>query len=139
MINRELINPQSIVVVGGSNNVHKPGGRIVRNLLDGKYKGELCVVNAKETDVQGVKSYTSVHDNQLMRYKQIFEETYSNTPFQSHLNFVLVTCFDNPPECLIQACKESDFRCLPLLDLFSNEQKEDSETDLFNEFWLRQW
>ena len=53
MINRELINPQSIVVVGGSNNVHKPGGRIVRNLLDGKYKGELCVVNAKETDVQG--------------------------------------------------------------------------------------
>ena len=28
MINRELINPQSIVVVGGSNNVHKPGGRI---------------------------------------------------------------------------------------------------------------
>ena len=39
MINRELINPQSIVVVGGSNNVHKPGGRIVRNLLDGKYKG----------------------------------------------------------------------------------------------------
>ena len=62
MINRELINPQSIVVVGGSNNVHKPGGRIVRNLLDGKYKGELCVVNAKETDVQGVKSYPSVHD-----------------------------------------------------------------------------
>ena len=42
MINRELINPQSIVVVGGSNNVHKPGGRIVRNLLDGKHKGELC-------------------------------------------------------------------------------------------------
>ena len=52
MINRELINPQSIVVVGGSNNVHKPGGRLVRNLLDGKYKGELYVVNAKEDDVQ---------------------------------------------------------------------------------------
>ena len=38
MINRELINPQSIVIVGGSNNVQKPGGRLVRNLLDGKYK-----------------------------------------------------------------------------------------------------
>ena len=60
MINRELIDPQSIVVVGGSNNVHKPGGRLVRNLLDGKYKGELCVVNAKEDEVQGVKSYHSV-------------------------------------------------------------------------------
>ena len=62
MINRELINPQSIVVVGGSNNVHKPGGRIVRNLLDGKYRGELCVVNAKETDVQGVRAYHSVEE-----------------------------------------------------------------------------
>lgn len=62
MINRELINPQSIVVVGGSNNVHKPGGRTVRNLLDGKYKGELYVVNAKETEVQGVKSYHDVKD-----------------------------------------------------------------------------
>ena len=39
MINRELINPQSIVVVGGSNNIHKPGGCIVRNLLDGQYTG----------------------------------------------------------------------------------------------------
>lgn len=62
MINRELIDPQSIVVVGGSNNVHKPGGRLVRNLLDGKYKGELYVVNAKEDEVQGLKSYHSVHD-----------------------------------------------------------------------------
>ena len=62
MVNRELICPQSIVVVGGSNNVHKPGGRLVRNLLDGKYKGSLYVVNAKETDVQGLKSYHSVQD-----------------------------------------------------------------------------
>ncbi len=62
MINRELINPRSIVVLGGSNNVHKPGGRLVRNLLDGKYAGELYVVNQKETDVQGVKSYASVRD-----------------------------------------------------------------------------
>lgn len=62
MVNRELICPQSIVVVGGSNNVHKPGGRLVRNLLDGKYKGSLYVVNAKERDVQGLKSYHSVQD-----------------------------------------------------------------------------
>ena len=33
MINRELLDPQSIVVIGGSNNVHKPGGAIVRNIL----------------------------------------------------------------------------------------------------------
>ncbi|MDR1610470.1 MAG: acetate--CoA ligase family protein [Candidatus Symbiothrix sp.] len=62
MINQELINPKSIVVVGGSNKTSKPGGNCLRNILNGKYKGELYVVNAKETEVQGVKSYPSVHD-----------------------------------------------------------------------------
>ncbi len=62
MVNQELICPKSIVVVGGSNNIHKPGGRLVRNLLEGNYKGDLYVVNAKETDVQGLKSYHSVED-----------------------------------------------------------------------------
>ena len=58
MINRELIDPKSIVVVGGSNNVHKPGGRLVRNLLDGKYKGELYVVNAREEIVSFRAGYS---------------------------------------------------------------------------------
>ena len=62
MVNRELISPKSIVVVGGSNNIHKPGGRLVRNLLDSNYKGDLYVVNAKETDVQGVRAYHDVAD-----------------------------------------------------------------------------
>lgn len=62
MINQGLINPQSIIVVGASNNVHKPGGRLMRNLLDGKYQGTLYAVNAKETDVQGIRSYPSVDD-----------------------------------------------------------------------------
>ena len=62
MINRELVNPRSIVVVGGSNNIRKPGGRLVRSLLDGSFKGDLYVVNARENEVQGVKSYHNVKD-----------------------------------------------------------------------------
>lgn len=62
MINRELLNPQSIVIVGGSNNVHKPGGRLACNLLEGTYKGKLYVVNRREDDVHGLKSYHSVDD-----------------------------------------------------------------------------
>lgn len=50
MINRELLAPKSIAVVGGSNNVHKPGGAIVRNLLQGGYEGTLRIVNPKEND-----------------------------------------------------------------------------------------
>ena len=39
MINEQLLNPRSIVVIGGSNNVHKPGGAIVRNIINGGYQG----------------------------------------------------------------------------------------------------
>ena len=59
MINKQLLNPESIVVIGGSNNVHKPGGAVVRNLLEGGFKGALRVLNPKEDEVQGIKT---VHD-----------------------------------------------------------------------------
>ncbi|WP_080904691.1 acetate--CoA ligase family protein [Parabacteroides sp. Marseille-P3160] len=62
MINRELINPQSIIVVGGSNNLHKPGGRLVRSLVDGKYRGDLYIVNPREEEIQGIKAFPSVEE-----------------------------------------------------------------------------
>lgn len=57
MINRELLQPQSIVIIGGSNNIHKPGGAIVRNILQGGFQGTLRVVNPKEDEVQGIKVF----------------------------------------------------------------------------------
>jgi acetyltransferase len=57
MINQQLISPRSIVVVGGSNDVHKPGGAVLRNVLEGDFKGELYVTNLKESEVQGIKSF----------------------------------------------------------------------------------
>ena len=57
MINQQLLNPKSIAVIGGSNNVHKPGGAVVRNLLSGGYQGTLRIVNPKEDEVQGIKAF----------------------------------------------------------------------------------
>src|SRR6056297_1381779 len=57
MINRQLLNPKSIVVVGGSNNLQKPGGKVLKNILDGSFQGDLYVANPKEEEVQGIKSY----------------------------------------------------------------------------------
>ncbi len=54
MINKQLLTPESIVVIGGSNNIHKPGGSVVRNLINGGYKGVLRIVNPKEDEVQGI-------------------------------------------------------------------------------------
>lgn len=62
MVTKQLIDPKSIVVVGGSDDVHKPGGAVLRNLQDGNFKGSLYVVNPKMDEVQGIKSYKDVKD-----------------------------------------------------------------------------
>lgn len=62
MINERLITPDSIVVVGGSEDLFKPGGKILKNIIDGNYSGSLYVVNPKQDLVQGVKSYRDIKD-----------------------------------------------------------------------------
>ncbi|TSA38942.1 MAG: CoA-binding protein [Porphyromonadaceae bacterium] len=58
MINRELLNPRSIVIVGASNDIRKPGGKILKNIIDHGYRGQLYVIHPKASEVQGVKSYS---------------------------------------------------------------------------------
>lgn len=60
MINDQLINPRSIVVIGGSDDIQKPGGKVLKNLIDGDFDGELFVVNPKLEKVQGINSYKDV-------------------------------------------------------------------------------
>ncbi|WP_439182577.1 acetate--CoA ligase family protein [Carboxylicivirga taeanensis] len=62
MINEQLLNPKSIVVVGASEDVMKPGGKILKNIVDGNYNGDLYVTNLKSDVVQGIKSYRDVAD-----------------------------------------------------------------------------
>ena len=57
MINEQLINPRSIVVVGGSDDLSKPGGKLLKNILDGGYQGDLYVSNPKADNIQGIRSY----------------------------------------------------------------------------------
>lgn len=62
MIVNELLNPKSIVVLGGSNDIEKPGGKILFNLINGGFRGKLLVVNPKETFVQGIKCVPDVKE-----------------------------------------------------------------------------
>lgn len=62
MINKQLLNPSSIVVVGGSDDIQKPGGKVLKNLIDGHFKGGLYVVNPKMDEVQGIRSCRDVKD-----------------------------------------------------------------------------
>jgi len=62
MINEQLLNPRSIVVVGGSDAIQKPGGKILKNIIDGQFGGDLYVTNLKSDTVQGLKAYKDVKD-----------------------------------------------------------------------------
>lgn len=50
------------MVVGGSDDIQKPGGKVLKNLIDNGFKGKLYVVNPKLDEVQGVKTFRDVAD-----------------------------------------------------------------------------
>jgi acetyltransferase len=62
MITQQLIHPTSIVIVGGSNDTSKPGGKVLKNLIDNHFEGSLFVVNPKENEIQGLKCYKSADE-----------------------------------------------------------------------------
>ncbi len=55
-----LFKPQSIAVVGASNQVGKIGHTVVKNLLESQYDGKIYPINPKDAEVQGLKAYKSV-------------------------------------------------------------------------------
>ncbi len=85
------------------------------------------------------KVYTSTHDDQLERYRSIFYNAYKDGEFEKNLHYVLITCHESPSDKLRQDCEKNEFRCIPILDLFSNDRGIDTKSDIFNEFWLREW
>lgn len=62
MLHKKLIQPKSIVVIGGSDNLKSPGGKVLKNLIDHHFNGDLFVVNPRKTMVQGIKSFTTIEE-----------------------------------------------------------------------------
>ncbi len=60
MLHESLVNPKSIVIVGGSDNLSSPGGKVLKNLIHHNFKGDLFVVNPKKDKVQGIASYKDI-------------------------------------------------------------------------------
>ncbi|MDR0420388.1 MAG: acetate--CoA ligase family protein [Prevotellaceae bacterium] len=60
MIHNKLLNPQSIAIIGASSDIHKPGGKLLKNLLESNFKGNIYLVNPKETEIQGIRCFEKV-------------------------------------------------------------------------------
>ena len=61
-MNQHLIDPKSIVVVGASNNISKPGGKIFHNIRNGTFTGQLYALNPKEETIQGLPSFRDIDE-----------------------------------------------------------------------------
>lgn len=55
-----LYDPRSVAVVGASDDIKLPGGRLLQFLLGYGYKGAVYPVNPNRTEVQGRKAYRSL-------------------------------------------------------------------------------
>ena len=58
-----FLNPESIAVVGASNNASKIGGMIITNLINAGFDlKNLYPINPKDDMIQGIPAYKSVLD-----------------------------------------------------------------------------
>lgn len=92
------------------------------------------------------KYYTGIHDDQLARYKQIFEEYYQDkTNYkEKNLHYAVITCIydvDTHYQPLKEAvAKVKGFNLFHLYDLVDKSTGyRESESDIFNELFIRGW
>ena len=57
-----LLQPQSVAVIGPSNEPSRIGGHPIYSMLTGKYRGRLYPVNPRYKTIQGLKVYPSIKD-----------------------------------------------------------------------------
>jgi len=57
-----IMKPKAVAVVGASNEAGKIGNSVMKNLINGGYKGEIYPINPKDAEVMGIKAYKSVKD-----------------------------------------------------------------------------
>jgi acetyl-CoA synthetase (ADP-forming) len=55
-----LFAPRSVAVVGASEDAAKVGGRVLKYLADGRYRGRVVAVNPRRTAVMGVPAVPAV-------------------------------------------------------------------------------
>ena len=58
----EILHPQSIAVVGASNNPSSSGYGFTQFLLEHEFKGKIYPVNPKYSEILGIKTYASLRD-----------------------------------------------------------------------------
>ncbi|MFH0725587.1 MAG: acetate--CoA ligase family protein [Pseudomonadota bacterium] len=61
-IYKNLFHPESIAVIGASNDPLKPGGRVIKNITENGYKGLLWAINQKDSSIMNLPTFQSVEN-----------------------------------------------------------------------------
>lgn len=59
---KKLLHPKSVVVVGASTNNSKVGGRVLYNIKNFGFNGDLWAINPKEKEIDGCPTFPSIMD-----------------------------------------------------------------------------
>ncbi len=57
-----IMRPDAVAVIGASGEAGKIGNSVMKNLINGGYKGEIYPINPKADEILGYKAYPSVKD-----------------------------------------------------------------------------
>jgi acetyltransferase len=57
-----LFKPRSVAVIGASSKELHIGNRVIKNLIDFGYKGDIYPINPKADEIRGIKAYKSILD-----------------------------------------------------------------------------
>lgn len=57
---RSLLEPESVALIGASDDATRIGGRTLSYLIDGGFRGQIVPVNPNRADVQGLAAYPSI-------------------------------------------------------------------------------
>ena len=86
------------------------------------------------------KAYTMIHDDQLTRYRKTVVETYGDT---RKIHYWVITFHEEGRywDKLNYDCKQAEWNLLSFYEVigWKKGKFDDTESDLFNEFWLRKW
>ena len=59
---QRIFHPKAVAVIGASAETGKIGKSVMKNLINGGYKGQIVPVHPKATEILGIKAYKSVLD-----------------------------------------------------------------------------
>ncbi|HEX7789769.1 MAG TPA: acetate--CoA ligase family protein [Afipia sp.] len=57
-----IMQPKAVAVIGASSEAGKIGNSVMKNLINGGYKGQIYPIHPKADEVMGIKAYKSVKD-----------------------------------------------------------------------------